>query len=64
MWSKLFDVWVISASTIGALSLAMIGYVHYGPAVAVIGAFFGAVPGFLVAQSGGFVIGAIGAMLS
>ena len=38
MGRKLFDVWVISASIIGALSLAMIGYINYGPGVAAIGA--------------------------
>lgn len=63
MWRKLFDVWVISASIIGAISLAMVGYTHYGPAVAAIGAFSGAALGFFIAQSAEFVIGAIDAML-
>lgn len=63
MWRKLFDVWVISASIAGALTLAMIGYVQYGMVVAVIGAFSGAALGFFIAQSAEFVIEAVAAML-
>lgn len=63
MGRKLFDVWVISASIIGALSLAMIGYINYSPGVAAIGAFSGVALGFFLAQSAEFIIGAIAAML-
>lgn len=63
MRRKLFDVWVVSASLIGALSLAISGYIHYGPAVAIIGAFSGAALGFFVAQSAELVLHAIVAVL-
>lgn len=63
MRRKLFDVWVISASIVGALTFTMIGYIQYGLVVAAIGAFFGAALGFFIAQSAEFIIEAVAAML-